>query len=65
MLADCLAGHDDLEEAFAEYTGRRFERCKLVVDTSLDIAEWEMGRKPGFDNVAATDHVLEVMAQPL
>ncbi|MGA4981106.1 FAD-dependent monooxygenase [Streptomyces cellulosae] len=65
VLADCLAKHDDLEAAFAEYTDRRFERCKLVVDTSLDIAEWEMGRKPGFDNVAATDHVLEVMAQPL
>ncbi|WP_151775330.1 FAD-dependent monooxygenase [Streptomyces abyssomicinicus] len=65
VLADCLDGHDDPEAAFAEYTDRRFERCKLVVDTSLDIAEWEMGRKPGFDNIAATDHVLEVMAQPL
>jgi 2-polyprenyl-6-methoxyphenol hydroxylase-like FAD-dependent oxidoreductase len=65
VLADVLAKHDSLEAAFAEYTDRRFERCKLVVDTSLDIAEWEMGRKPGFDNVAATDHVLEVMAQPL
>jgi len=65
VLADVLARHEDLEAAFAEFTDRRFERCKLVVDTSLDIAEWEMGRKPGFDNVAATDHVLEVMAQPL
>jgi 2-polyprenyl-6-methoxyphenol hydroxylase-like FAD-dependent oxidoreductase len=65
VLAQVLGRHDDLEAAFAEYTGRRYERCKLVVDTSLDIAEWEMGRKPGFDNVAATDHVLEVMARPL
>ncbi|WP_260697004.1 FAD-dependent monooxygenase [Streptomyces sp. 130] len=65
VLADCLAEHDDLAVAFREYTDRRFERCKLIVDTSLDIAEWEMGRKPGFDNIAATDHVLEVMAQPL
>ncbi|UDY23463.1 FAD-dependent oxidoreductase [Nocardioides sp. Kera G14] len=65
VLADSLSKHDNLEDAFAEYTDRRFERCKLVVDTSLDIAEWEMGRKPGYDNVAATEHVLEVMAQPL
>lgn len=65
VLADCLAKHDDFEVAFAEYTERRYERCKLVVETSLAIAEWEMGRLPGFDNVAATDHVLEVMAQPL
>jgi 2-polyprenyl-6-methoxyphenol hydroxylase-like FAD-dependent oxidoreductase len=65
VLADSLGIHDDLESAFADYTDRRWERCKLVVDTSLDIAEWEMGRLPGFDNVAATRHVLDVMAQPL
>lgn len=65
VLADCLVRHDDVGDAFAEYTERRYERCKLVVETSLAIAEWEMGRLPGFDNVAATDHVLEVMAQPL
>jgi 2-polyprenyl-6-methoxyphenol hydroxylase-like FAD-dependent oxidoreductase len=65
VLADCLARHADVEAAFAEYTERRYERCKLVVETSLAIAEWEMGRLPDFDNVAATDHVLAVMAQPL
>jgi len=65
VLADALERHDDLESAFAEYTDRRLERCRLVVETSLNIAEWEMGRLPGFDNVAATRHVLDVMAQPL
>lgn len=65
VLADSLATHHELEAAFAGYTDRRYERCRLVVETSLDIAEWEMGRRPGFDNVAATRHVLDVMAQPL
>lgn len=65
VLADCLTKHSDVERAFAEYTDRRYERCKLIVDTSLAIAEWEMGRLESFDNVAATDHVLDVMAQPL
>jgi 2-polyprenyl-6-methoxyphenol hydroxylase-like FAD-dependent oxidoreductase len=65
VLADALSRHEDLESAFAEYTDRRFERCKLIVDTSLAIGEWEMGRLPDFDNVAATNHVMEVMAQPL
>jgi len=65
VLAEALAAHDVLEDAFAEYTARRYERCKLIVDTSLAIGEWEMGRLPGFDNVAATNHVLDVMAQPL
>jgi 2-polyprenyl-6-methoxyphenol hydroxylase-like FAD-dependent oxidoreductase len=65
VLAECIGKHDDLEAAFDEYTERRYERCKLIVETSLAIGEWEMGRLPDFDNVAATIHVLEVMAQPL
>ncbi|WP_022882244.1 FAD-dependent oxidoreductase [Gryllotalpicola ginsengisoli] len=65
VLAEELAQNDRLDEAFARYTERRYERCKLIVDTSLNIGEWEMGRLPGFDNIGATNHVLEVMAQPL
>jgi hypothetical protein len=37
----------------------------FIVETSLAIDEWEMGRLPDFDNNSATNHVLEVMAQPL
>lgn len=65
MLADVLERHDDLEDAFHEYTDRLYERSRLIVETSRSIGEWEMGRLPGFDNVAATNHVLEVMAQPV
>lgn len=65
VLGECLGKHEDYEQAFAEYTDRRYERCKLIVETSLAIGAWEMGRMPGFDNISATNHVLEVMAQPL
>lgn len=65
VLAEALGAHAELDAAFQEYTERRIDRCRLVVETSLNIAEWEMGRLPGFDNVAATRHVLDVMAQPL
>lgn len=65
VLGEVLTEHDDLETAFAEFTERRFERCKLIVETSLNIGEWEMGRLPDFDNVAATMHVLKEMAKPL
>lgn len=65
VLGDVLGRSTDHEAAFAEYTERRYERCKLIVETSLAIGEWEMGRLEGFDNVAATNHVLEVMARPL
>ncbi|MDJ1371937.1 FAD-dependent monooxygenase [Gulosibacter molinativorax] len=65
VLADSLVNAGSLEEAFANYTERRFERCKLIVETSLAIGEWECGHLDDFDNVAATNHVLEIMAQPL
>jgi 2-polyprenyl-6-methoxyphenol hydroxylase-like FAD-dependent oxidoreductase len=65
VLAEVLTEHDTLEAAFAAYTERRFERCKLIVETSVAIGEWEMGRRPDFDNVATTDHVLKVMAEPI
>ncbi|MET1045064.1 MAG: hypothetical protein ABWX59_13210 [Microbacteriaceae bacterium] len=39
VLVDALSKHDDLESAFVEYhDDRRFERCKLIVDTSLQSA---------------------------
>lgn len=65
VLADSLTRHGDYEAAFAEYTERRYERCKLIVETSLAIGEWEMGRLEDFDNVSATNHVLKTMAQPI
>ncbi|WP_306231586.1 FAD-dependent oxidoreductase [Agrococcus beijingensis] len=64
VLAEELAKNDDFEAAFDAYTERRYERCKLVVDTCLAIAEWEKGKKPGFDNIAATNLVLDTLAQP-
>lgn len=64
VLAEVLEKHGDLDVAFHEYTDRLYERSKLIVETSRSIGEWEMGRLPGFDNVAATSHVLSVMAQP-
>lgn len=65
VLAESLSKHADHEIAFSEFTARRYDRCKLIVDTSFAIGEWEMGRLPDFDNVAATNHVLAMMALPL
>jgi 2-polyprenyl-6-methoxyphenol hydroxylase-like FAD-dependent oxidoreductase len=65
VLGECLGKHDDLEPAFTEYTNRRYERCRLVVETSLAIAEWEIGTLMDFDHPRATQRVLESMAQPI
>jgi 2-polyprenyl-6-methoxyphenol hydroxylase-like FAD-dependent oxidoreductase len=65
VLAECLAEADDHETAFRRYTDRRYERCRLVIECCVQIGEWEKGRLPGFDNVAATQKVIETMLQPI
>ncbi len=41
VLAEELAGDASIETALAQYMKRRFERCRLVVDTALLLGEWE------------------------
>lgn len=67
VLAQCLSSHSSHEAAFASYTERRYERCKLVVESSVAIGEYEMdpAGHPDFDHAGLTQHVLESMAQPI
>ncbi|XVU21593.1 FAD-dependent monooxygenase [Actinoplanes sp. CA-054009] len=67
VLAECLATEPSIEEAFRAYTGRRYERCKLIVEASVQIGEWEMdpGSHPGFDHADLTQHVLQEMVKPI
>jgi 2-polyprenyl-6-methoxyphenol hydroxylase-like FAD-dependent oxidoreductase len=66
VLAECLAAADDVDGAFRQYTERRYERCKLVVESSVAIGQWEMdpASYPDFDHVGVTQHVLETMVRP-
>lgn len=68
VLAECLAGHEDVEEAFRRYAERRHERCELVVEASARIGEWDVdpaAEADHHDHAELTQHVLEVMAQPI
>jgi 2-polyprenyl-6-methoxyphenol hydroxylase-like FAD-dependent oxidoreductase len=42
VLAEELSRTDDLETALASFMRRRFDRCRLVVETSLQLSEWEI-----------------------
>lgn len=66
VLAECLSTHGDHEAAFRAYGERRYERCKLVVESSVAIGRYEMdpASHPDFDHAGLTQHVLEVMARP-
>lgn len=67
VLADCLSAAGDFDEAFTAYAARRYERCKLVVESSVAIGEWEMdpAAHPDFDLTGLTQRVLESMLAPL
>ncbi|GAA3880573.1 FAD-dependent oxidoreductase [Leifsonia kafniensis] len=65
VLAECLATIDSVEHAFEAYTERRYERCKLVVESSAAVGLWELNPTADFDHVALTQRVMETMAAPI
>lgn len=65
VLAEELAGSDDLVTAFANYTARRYERCKLVVESSAQLGRWQIAPSPDADHAGLTRAVITSMAQPI
>ena len=41
VLAELLASDDPLDHILEKYMTRRYDRCKMVVDASMTLAEWE------------------------
>jgi 2-polyprenyl-6-methoxyphenol hydroxylase-like FAD-dependent oxidoreductase len=41
VLAELLESHDVFEDALDAFMARRYERCRLVVENSLQLGEWE------------------------
>lgn len=65
VLADELARHDTPEAAFEAYRARRFERCRLVVETSLAICRGQLGTGPIVDNAVAGAEMNALLAKPI
>jgi 2-polyprenyl-6-methoxyphenol hydroxylase-like FAD-dependent oxidoreductase len=47
LIAELLGGDSPLQVALAEFMSRRFERSKFVVETSDQIAQWELAEWSG------------------
>ena len=63
VLGDALSSHTDLGGAFAEFMERRWERCRLVVENSLQLGEWEKHPDdPQADPAGLMDASLAVLA---
>lgn len=65
VLAECLASHMNLDEAFNRYANRRYERCKLIVEASVRIGDWDTNPTDDMDPASLTQHVMETMVQPI
>jgi len=65
VLAEELKRHDTPEVAFRAYRDRRFERCRYIVEKSLEICRGQLGDGPLVDNAEATTEAFRVMAEPI
>lgn len=65
VLAETLSTAGSLEEALTAYTNRRYERCKLVVEASWQIGQWELNPTSDSDQPGLTQRVIEAMLQPI
>jgi 2-polyprenyl-6-methoxyphenol hydroxylase-like FAD-dependent oxidoreductase len=64
VLADELAAHDDVEQALAAFTARRFERARMVVENSVRIGEIEMAGGNQMDANAMLGDTMHKLQQP-
>ena len=69
LIAQLLSLDRPIDDTFAEFMRRRYERCKFVVDTSSKIGRWEVaefaGRPdPETDHAGAMANAGRVLAQP-
>jgi 2-polyprenyl-6-methoxyphenol hydroxylase-like FAD-dependent oxidoreductase len=64
VIADELAQDHTLEEVLVRFMARRFERARMVVDVSGQIARAEADHIPNFDVRAVMTAASEILAQP-
>ena len=65
VLAEELVRHDDPESAFRAYQDRRHDRCRYIVEKSLEICMGQLGKGPPIDNHKATAEMFAMVSQPV
>jgi len=65
VLAEMLTSGDGIDEALAKFMERRFPRVKMVLDNSLQLAEWEVHPDtPGADPGRIMGQTLHALTAP-
>jgi 2-polyprenyl-6-methoxyphenol hydroxylase-like FAD-dependent oxidoreductase len=66
VLAMLLESEESAPVALEKFMARRFERCRMVVDNSFMLGEWEKNPDlPGADPVGVMDKSFKLLAQPI
>lgn len=65
VLAEELSRADSVPAAFEAFMRRRFDRCRMVVENSLEIGRLEMSGAPPADQTAVVAKSLEALAAPI
>jgi 2-polyprenyl-6-methoxyphenol hydroxylase-like FAD-dependent oxidoreductase len=65
VLAQEVARAERLDEAFTGFMRRRFERCRLVVENSLEIGRLEVAKAPATEQTAVVERSLAALAAPI
>jgi 2-polyprenyl-6-methoxyphenol hydroxylase-like FAD-dependent oxidoreductase len=64
VLSELLAQDNELPDLFEQFMERRWARCKLVVEASVQVGEWELNPTPTSitDAIALSDRVRATLA---
>jgi 2-polyprenyl-6-methoxyphenol hydroxylase-like FAD-dependent oxidoreductase len=65
VLAEEYARDQSAEAAILRFSKRRYERVKHVVETSCQLAKWEVEHTPGVDVPGVIREATERLAEPI
>jgi len=66
VLAEMLPADRPIEEILEAFVARRYERCRLVVENSYQLGEWEKDpNQPGADPVGLQSQSFAALAKPI
>jgi len=66
VLSDLLGSGMQVSDALMQFNNRRYERCRMVVENSIQLGEWEKDPKsPRTDYAKLMDESMRALAQPI
>jgi len=65
VLAEELAAHGSVAETFDAFTARREERCRFVVESSIEIGRLEQRQAPPEAQTAVVERALAKLVEPV